>query len=207
MTEPKSKTLRFVPRWRNTKEPIELITHPTAEWFAELKCRHARFVVSATGDIYWGDAYTVVHQDIMSVGRGHHLGAKTCGLLAGVVKLWESDPRWTVVNTQFFANGTTCGKIEQSFLRSNVAWQRVEKMLGRLRWLDSYGEELGVPVPAEECELRECHDPQVSPVYAIVTHEGMVVKAEVRICRKHYDMVASGNAPNVSITCKDDLGR
>jgi len=54
-----------------------------------------------------------------------------------------------------------------------------------------------------ECEISECGDPQVAPVYYITTLEGLVVKMEARICQKHYDQVAAGNHAGVSMSCKE----
>ena len=127
----------FIPRWRHCEDRIELVARPTNVWFAALEHRHARFCVLANGEIWWGDGYTVLHQDICHANDGeNHVMA------AGVLKIYKLEDGWVVLNTQHFANGTTTDWICKGFLQRLTPWIEVEELMGPFTWWDSYGEEI-----------------------------------------------------------------
>ncbi len=65
---------RIKPSWRGYKkdEPIEVVSNPNREWFDRLTPlgtqRLARFAVLQTGELLFGDAYYVLHQDMKWLG-------------------------------------------------------------------------------------------------------------------------------------------
>ena len=130
------RALSYSPVWRDSMV-IRLFAEPNQLFFDRLDHNNARFVLLSNGSIYWGDAFTVLHKDIVQASEG---GAHP--IVVGVLHKGEGDPQWTVSPTQGFASGTTCSDNERSMLRALIEWRRIEGMLGEFVWLDNYGEAL-----------------------------------------------------------------
>lgn len=100
------KEYTFTPSWRSAKTPIVLVESPDARWFLALRpCengrRIARFVLLQTGELYWGDAYEVLHRDVMSFRKD--------AVEPVVVGVFVEDDRhsWRMGNAQWFMQSIT----------------------------------------------------------------------------------------------------
>ena len=87
----------IVPVWRDCTEPVTVVLNPTRVWF---ETHHSvRFHLSGNGDLWFGDAMTVMHHDICAMRPS---GADP--ILVGVLKL-SSKGVWIVRGIQYMCSG------------------------------------------------------------------------------------------------------
>jgi hypothetical protein len=121
----------FTPTWRSAKEPVVLVERPTERWFRDLKpCeggrRLARLVLLQTGELYWGDAYDVLHRDVMAYRKG---GVEP--VFVGVV-VEDERGAWRIGNAQWFLNSITdSGTRHAAAMLSRLAeWPEITAAMG-----------------------------------------------------------------------------
>lgn len=97
------KRHKFASKWRNAEREVEIVECPTREWFQSLTVhgedgRQAfRFSLLADGSLYFGDAFTVLHHDIMQ-WRG---SADIFPIFVGVILKVAGGP-WRTALVQYF---------------------------------------------------------------------------------------------------------
>lgn len=99
---PTMKKYKFTSSWRNKeKREVEIVKHPNAAWFKALKVSDDRqvfrFSLLADGSLYFGDAFTVLHHDIMQ-WRGPE---NVYPIFIGVVLRVSAGP-WRTALVQYF---------------------------------------------------------------------------------------------------------
>lgn len=118
------KRHKFTSKWRNAEgNEVEIVERPSAPWFRALTIhgedsRQAfRFSLLGDGSLYFGDAYTVLHHDIMQ-WRGPD---DVLPILVGVVLRADGGP-WRVALVQYFMEAI--GEARR--------FQHVKKLLGQI---------------------------------------------------------------------------
>lgn len=98
------KTYKYFPKWRKTSVKITVVQFPDAQWFANVKPIHeerkrqmVRFALMSDGELYFGDAFDVIHHDICQIVGP----AKSGPLLVGVMDNPDQGS-WKILNTQWF---------------------------------------------------------------------------------------------------------
>lgn len=136
---------RIKPQWRhfNQDNPIEIVTRPTREWFDRLtpvgNARLARFAVLQTGDVLFGDAFHVLHQDMARVGvecwleeDGHtYQNGWFEPLVGGSIMFDRATELWRIALLQFYGYDRK-GSIARfkPLSRRLSTWTHVAKTLG-----------------------------------------------------------------------------
>ncbi len=126
----------FIPRWRTSGE-IEVVLHPHAGWFR--KFQSVRFALMEDGDLLFGDANVVMHEDMC--GSISNSGAKP--LLAGIMLLQKGV--WRFGYVQYFATGSNRATTAKKLLRKNTDWLEAMRALGQDPCSRKTFEELGHP--------------------------------------------------------------
>lgn len=120
------ETRSFVPTWRACPDPVELVVRPTSEWFAGRKA--IRFALFADGELVFGDAFTVLHQDIC---RAQSV-AGAPAIIVGSCR--QTEAVWRAHTVQYFGSG---GGNEdrlrwaRSFLRELKSWVEAISAMGQ----------------------------------------------------------------------------
>lgn len=110
---------RVRPSWRKYGQdaPIEIVTNPNRDWFERLTplngMKLARFAVLQTGEILYGDAFHVLHQDIKWLGEECWIqkegepwqDGKFLPLVGGSVLFDSKTNLWRVALIQFYGHG------------------------------------------------------------------------------------------------------
>lgn len=112
---------RFTPRWRRSAE-VEVVLHPGPAWFSRLT--HARFALMEDGDLFWGDANTVLHQDMCQIEGPSKANAMVVGI---VVKL---EGKWRFGYVQQFLAASSDLAQARKLLRKVVDWREDVRALG-----------------------------------------------------------------------------
>lgn len=88
------KRHKFVSSWRNEKgREVEIVERPNAAWFKSLPAHGKdeqqtfRFSLLSDGSLYFGDAFTVLHHDIMQWRGPESIMLIRLTTKAGVVRL------------------------------------------------------------------------------------------------------------------------
>jgi hypothetical protein len=109
----------FTPNWRPSGE-LEVVLQPTARWFAAVtktNVRAVRFALMEDGDLYFGDAFHVLHQDICCL-RGPEDAAP---IFVGA--LIDIDGIWRFGTVQFFMRGGNSVPMARKILRKYSDWR------------------------------------------------------------------------------------
>jgi len=132
--QPLSKTVpyRFQPKWRqDNNEWVEVVSSPDSTWFQNLTdCGEGRltvrFALMENGRLYFGDAFHIVHYDIMQLREptGEH------PLLVGVIL--RSQGIWRLANVQYFlsSNAEDGSKSARGLLPMLIPWNEAIEALG-----------------------------------------------------------------------------
>lgn len=139
------KRLTFIPEWRYGREPIELVTEPTAEWFERQREHGIRFTLMPDGEIYLGSAFTITHGDItrfrieIAQPSRHRLldGRKVeeGPILVGVILWGPNVQRWRVCFLQWFMTSASEEPVHgRRFLQHVTTWLAIERTAGPFDW-------------------------------------------------------------------------
>lgn len=106
---------KVIPSWRMYKQdPIEIVSNPNREWFERITplngMRLARFAVLQTGEILYGDAFHVLHQDMKWIGeecwihgeREPWQDGKFLPLVGGSILFDPATNLWRIALIQFY---------------------------------------------------------------------------------------------------------
>ena len=118
------KTYKYTPAYAKDKtRKVTVVKHPDAQWFANIKPIHeegkrqmVRFALMSDGEIYFGDAFDIIHHDICQI-----VGPRKCGpLLVGVMD--NDGEGWKVLNCQWFLGAPS----EEAFEDGHHLIQKLE---------------------------------------------------------------------------------
>lgn len=110
---------------------VTLVEGPTERWFLDLvPCengrRIARYVLLQTGELYWGDAYEVLHRDVMAYRNGD-----VEPIVVGVV-IEDERGAWRMGNAQWFMQSVSSSGTRHagSLLASLREWSAITTAMG-----------------------------------------------------------------------------
>lgn len=130
------KRRRFLPEWRAAKEEIELVLRPTREWFNALMPDEngnvtVRFSFMDDGELYFGDAYTVMHADIMRLrGEGTRDTERSFPVFLGTLSRVDNVWRFGIVQAAVCGGPRSVSRL-RGLLRHHDDWREVVTVLGQ----------------------------------------------------------------------------
>lgn len=119
------KITEWIPKWRHCLTPIEIIEHPSLEWFEARE--HTRFAVLEDGRVIWGAGDTIIHGDITRAAP--QLGwPKAIG--CGVLMRCEGHPWFLCALEAPWGRGTEERANFERLLHRLASWIADTKWLG-----------------------------------------------------------------------------
>jgi hypothetical protein len=120
---------QFSPAWRKGTQDVEVVTWPDWRWFYYMLSdmgegrRAVRFALMEDGVLYFGDAFHVLHHDIMQLRRG-----KIQPILVGIILSVEGT--WRLSNVQYFGSSCDGSKNARGLLPTLIPWNEAVAALG-----------------------------------------------------------------------------
>lgn len=120
---------KFKPYWRRGTQTIEVVSSPDAAWFASLsdygkERRGVRFALMENGNLFFGDAFLVVHRDIMQI-----VDNGIAPIFVGV--LLKHEGVWRLSNVQWWGRSDDGSFLARGLLPTLTTWIAAVAALGQ----------------------------------------------------------------------------